>query len=274
MRAFKGMVFAIALVVGMIVLPAPNAGAQRYCPPPPPSSGSVTQGALQASGVTSANAQYTVPQYLEWVIQDADRMWSSWFTGNGMCEPEVGYQLIGVTAQSFTSKCRNADGSTLTVVHNYPNAFYCELDVTVGANGHQYVGTVILPVTTFHKMWFGDIFGTNSGMLGDFAAGAIVAHEFGHHVEDELSKQLGWQHPAGKKKELIADCFAGVWAWSVNQRGQLERGDLNEIVAALNTMGDATIYDNDHGTAQERINAFSIGWQSGTPMNCINSYWR
>jgi predicted metalloprotease len=165
------------------------------------------------------------------------------------------------------------DGSALYVTPDYPNAFYCPVDNTTGANGHVYVGTVILPVTTFYKMWFGDIFGKNSGVLGDFAAGAIVAHEFGHSVQDEMSQQLGWAAPKGKKKELIADCFSGVWTWSINQRGQLEQGDLGEIAAALNLMGDAKITDNSHGTVQERVAAVNIGLQNGNPMNCVSAYW-
>lgn len=272
MKVLKSLLVAIAVAAGMLIVPAQPANAV-YCPPPPADSGGVTQGDYNPSGIGQVDPRYTVPQYLEWVVRDADEMWSSWFRNNGMCEPEVGYNLVGYTSVEHKSKC-TLNGKKMVVHAAYPNAFYCGLDVTLGANGHSYVGTVILPVTTFKKMWYGNIFGKNSGTAGDFGAGGIVAHEFGHHVQDELSKQLGWKPPTGKRNELLADCFAGIWTWRISQGGVLEYGDLDEIVAALNVIGDAKVTDNDHGTAAERIEALGIGYNSGFPMQCVNAYWR
>ncbi len=78
------------------------------------------------------------------------------------------------------------------------------------------------------KMWNGDIFGRESAQAGDFAAAVLVAHEFGHHVQDELMVQLGLRDIVGaggqkiKQKELIADCFAGVWAYTAYFSGYLD----------------------------------------------------
>lgn len=270
MKTLKALFVAIALAAGMLVISATPASA-KYCNPTPPDTGGITQGDYNPSGVGQVDPRYSVPQYLETVVRDADQMWSSWFLRNGLCEPEVGYQLVGYKGlNSFQSRCKNMPLTTPTT----PNAFYCPVDVTVGSNGHSYKGTIILPVKTFYNMWFGDIFGKQSRVMGDFAAGGVVAHEFGHHVADELQQQLNWKRMTGKNIELIADCFSGIWAWSINQRGMLEYGDLDEIVAALDQVGDPSVTTNDHGTSAERKAALATGFNSGNPMACINTYWK
>lgn len=275
MKALKALIAAVAVATGMLVIPVAPASAQ-YCSPTPPDTGGITQGDYNPSGVGQVDPRYSVPQYLEWAVRDADQMWSDWFVRNGLCEPEVGYVLLGYNGiNSYQSNCTDPKGKRQPPVGpSYANAFYCSVDVTVGSNGHQYVGTVVLPVITFRNMWFGNIFGKESRVMGDFAAGGIVAHEFGHHVTDEMQQQLKWKRPAGKNNELIADCFSGVWTWSINQRGILEYGDLDEIVAALEQMGDPHVSTNSHGTAAERKAAMATGFNSGNPMTCINTYWK
>jgi len=132
------------------------------------------------------------------------------------------------------------------------------------------------------RMWSGDIFERQSKLAGDFAAAAIVAHEFGHHVQDELSTQAGnFPPPKGKNGELIADCSAGIWAADFYFQGGLEVGDFEEAVTALEVIGDHNILSPNHyGTPEERATAFQVGYHGvrggrpADPATCIRHYWR
>jgi predicted metalloprotease len=129
-------------------------------------------------------------------------------------------------------------------------------------------------------MWEGDIFDRPSARIGDFAAAVVVAHEFGHHVVDEISQGVRVPPPQGKDSELIADCFAGAWAASVYHQGLLEEGDVEEAVAALEVIGDVGVSEYPHGTGPERVDAFVAGYAGiegqtgpGDPVSCFRLYW-
>jgi predicted metalloprotease len=98
----------------------------------------------------------------------------------------------------------------------------------------------------------------------------IIGHEFGHHV----SWLLGWPPLISpKESELQADCFAGSWASDADARGLLEEGDLEEAVVAVISVGDPddTWFDPTlHGTANQRLAAFAIGYEEG-PGGCTDS---
>jgi predicted metalloprotease len=212
-------------------------------------------------------------QYVEAVIKHADTIWTNWFTSNGYEEPWVGYQIIR-PGTTYTSRCTLPDG-TRTYDSDFPNAVYCAADANQVDQG-----MVILPVSTMTKMWTGNIFEKQVSSLkrvGDFEAAVIVAHEFGHHIQDELTEQTRAPAPPNPNRELIADCFAGVWAYSVFLDNYLEPGDLDEAVNALGVIGDEL---GSHGTNAERQNAFLIGYSGttevpggGVPARCIENYW-
>jgi len=221
---------------------------------------------------------YTVQEYLNYIIADVDKVWTKWFTDNGLKEPYVGIKLINPGDQPFVSKCTNVN----TVVHDHPNAFYCPAD-SLRSGGVNYQGVVILPVTTFQKMWNGNILDKQSKLTGDFGAAVVTAHEMGHHVQDEIMLQVNATRttpigpPAGKNGELVADCFAGVWMASAYHSGLLEPGDFEEGVAALEAIGDHT---GSHGSSAERRAALLTGYngitgqtEPGDPMACIRTYW-
>ncbi len=101
-------------------------------------------------------------------------------------------------------------------------------------------------------------------LVGDMAPAFVIGHEIGHHV----SAILGWGPPAlsEKETELQADCFAGAWAKSAEDRGLLDEGDLDEAVAALITVGDPRdtwFSPQGHGTPEQRIKAFEVGFDDG-----------
>lgn len=274
MKTLKALMLAIAVAVGMIVIPASPASA-TYCRLAPP-SGSVPPGVLQSSGIGEVDPRYSVGEYLEYVIKDADQMWTQWFKASGLCEPEVGYDLVGITSQVYQSNCTVRGGGRMPPVYpNSKNAFFCPADSLIASDGSTIQGMLILPVVALRELWFGNVFGKGQAKVaGDFGAGIVVAHEFGHHVVDEIVNQARKRPPTGENNELIADCFAGIWAYSVNQRGQLEPGDLDEVISVLEYIGDSHISENDHGTTAERTAALATGFRSGQPMACINTYWK
>lgn len=269
---------------------------------PTPASGCVYEGDLQAlidcvkneslelagnsaapqSNVTPDNPWgYSVQEYLTYIVTDLDKVWSQWFKDVGFAEPYVEFHIIMEDETAVQSKCFPGE----YIPHNAPNAWYCPVDDIV-VNGVADKGTILLPVTTFQQMWTGNIFGKESKVLGDFGAALITAHEFGHHVQDEIYQQIyrsgetQIQAPRNPYAELIADCFAGVWLASAYQSGLLETNDLEEGVAALEQIGDPP-YVVSHGTAQQRLDALSAGYlgipdvaPAGDPTTCIKLYWK
>lgn len=229
---------------------------------------------------------YTVEEYVSFIVNEADKTWTAWFAANGYNEPFVGIKAIK-PGETFVSNCTLPGGGQAVVGSDFPNAFYCPLDNIVDANGVTYEGTLILPLLTFQKMWTGDIFG-KSATAGDFGAAIIVAHEFGHHVQDEIMVQFNANNPGtqvtppnGKNKELIADCFAGVWAASAYYQGILEAGDFEEALSALGAIGDEGTSTDPHGTPSERQQALVSGYSGieglsgpGDPNGCIKTYWK
>ncbi len=222
---------------------------------------------------------YTVAEYIDWVVESANTMWTRWFYANGFQQPYVWIRMVFPEDQPIQSKCLDPDTQKEAVVTaSTSNAFYCPLDVIV-SNNTRYQGSLIIPITSLQKAWTGDIFGKQSQNPGDFAAAMIIAHEFGHHVQDELSIQSQHPRPSGKYAELIADCFAGNWAASQYAKGTLEKGDMLEAVGALKVSGDPYVATNSHGTADERIAAMMVGYggsqgqNPGDPRECFARYW-
>jgi predicted metalloprotease len=124
---------------------------------------------------------------------------------------------------------------------------------------------------------------------GDLAAQYIVAHEYGHHVQNvtgisDRMRQGQQGSPAEANAlsvalELQADCFAGAWAASVAERGLFDRPDeIDEALAAAEAVGDdrilakaGRVVDPDlftHGTAEQRRTWFQRGFDTGDPETC------
>ncbi|MGA7297903.1 MAG: neutral zinc metallopeptidase [Rhodanobacteraceae bacterium] len=126
---------------------------------------------------------------------------------------------------------------------------------------------------------------------GDFARAYVIAHEVGHHVQNQLgifaavekARRQGapMQGAAGLsvRQELQADCFAGVWAMrSQQQYSWLEAGDIEAAMNAASAVGDDTLQKQSrgrvvpdsftHGTSQQRQRWFHAGFQSGDIGDC------
>ena len=119
---------------------------------------------------------------------------------------------------------------------------------------------------------------------GDFAMAYVIAHEVGHHVQNELGtmdtynqKRQGLSEKAANalnvRLELQADYYAGAWANYVEGQGLLEVGDIQEALKAAHAVGDDTLQEAaygttvpdsfTHGTSEQRQKWFMRGYQYG-----------
>jgi predicted metalloprotease len=121
---------------------------------------------------------------------------------------------------------------------------------------------------------------------GDFAWAYVIAHEMGHHVQEQLgtSDEVGraqrdnpdQRNELSVRLELQADCYAGVWAKTVYK--ELQPGDIEEAMNASRAVGDDRLQKQatgsvnpdtfTHGTSAQRANWFQRGQQSGQPADC------
>jgi predicted metalloprotease len=126
------------------------------------------------------------------------------------------------------------------------------------------------------------------GSTADFAQAYVVAHELGHHVQNILGieqkvQQLSSQNPGAKNSlsvdlELQADCLAGVWAHSSEQRKIVHDEDISEGLKAAAAVGDdhlqkmarGTVSPETftHGTSAQRVAWFKRGLDQGSVAAC------
>jgi uncharacterized protein len=125
---------------------------------------------------------------------------------------------------------------------------------------------------------------------GDFARAYVIAHEIGHHVQNQMGitgKTDAMRDRVSKveynkisvRVELQADCFAGVWAHHSNKaKPFLDPNDVDEALTAANAIGDdalqrqargAVVPDSfTHGTSQQRVRWFKTGFETGSLKAC------
>ncbi|MEO7369501.1 MAG: neutral zinc metallopeptidase [Ilumatobacteraceae bacterium] len=127
------------------------------------------------------------------------------------------------------------------------------------------------------------------GTTTDLAEQYIVAHEYGHHIQNlvgiNAQVQKAQQSDPGRANqysvalELQADCFAGMWVGDVASRGQLDSaGEVKEALNAAAGVGDDRIQQKTqgridkeswtHGSAEQRQTWFTRGYNSGDPKQC------
>lgn len=134
---------------------------------------------------------------------------------------------------------------------------------------------------------FFDELANHFGAKGDFAQDYVIAHEFGHHIQNLLGtsdkvaaiQQRGSEvqgNQASVKLELQADCYAGVWA--AQNKDRLDPGDLEEGLTAAHAIGDDTLQQESqgrvvpdsftHGTSAQRMAWLRKGMETGDPNQC------
>jgi predicted metalloprotease len=117
---------------------------------------------------------------------------------------------------------------------------------------------------------------------GPFAQAYVIAHEYGHHVQDLLGQlESGSSVPV----ELQADCYAGVWARNAVTTGFYEKpfteAEISEALDAAAAVGDDRIQQRTrgridpesftHGSSEQRVAAFQRGYENGAPGDCAQA---
>ena len=150
---------------------------------------------------------------------------------------------------------------------------------------------------TFYK-----VLSQQLGAPGEFAQPYVLAHEYGHHIQDitgQEAKMRRAQQGAGEteqnalsvKLELQADCYAGVWSKAATEttdtKGQkiftsLTQQDIEEGIQTAGQIGDDVLQKKSgnpvnpeeftHGTAAQRQQNFQKGYDSGNPESCNTSF--
>jgi predicted metalloprotease len=229
-------------LTGAILLLAGIAGAWLY-------AGSADAYQEPAGG----SEPQTMEQLLTTVTKDVDAYWTRTFEDSGLPEPRVSYAWIPA-GQAASSACGPLGDSA---------AAYCSADDAIYISEQFatdiYNGTLdqVLPGSS---QGFGRTY-------GDFAVAYIVAHEYGHQIQDELG--LFDQQIPTVALELQADCYAGAWANSADRENRVEDEDVQEALDAALAVGDFdTANPGHHGTPQQRAEAWNSGFESGDPSAC------
>ena len=196
------------------------------------------------------------------VLAQTEDVWNEQFQALGRTYQEPKLVIFSGAVQSA---CGVAQSST--------GPFYCPSD-----------RKVYLDTSFFRDMK------TQLQSPGDFAQAYVIAHEVGHHVQNQLGilpkvNQLQRQvskteaNQLSVRVELQADCFAGVWANQANQTKQiLEPGDIEEALNAASQIGDDRLQSQargyvvpdsfTHGSSAQRVRWFKRGVHSGSLKQC------
>lgn len=208
----------------------------------------------------SLDAEEEMVGFVSFVLDDAQAMWQGIFDSSGVGYREA--QLV-LFRDGVSTACGNASSAL--------GPFYCPADEFA-----------------YIDLSFYDALRDRFGAEGDFAQAYVLAHELGHHVQNLLGtmgevQAMQQSQPARANElsvalELQADCFAGIWAYSVDAKGLMERGDLEEGLGAAAAVGDDRIQQSaggrvnpesfTHGTAEQRMRWFRTGFQTGDPNAC------
>ena len=199
--------------------------------------------------------------FVKFVINDTQDTWTT------VLPRESGVQYERATLVLFRDVVQSACGTA----ESASGPFYCPGDHKV-----------------YIDLSFYDELKTRFGAAGEFAQAYVIAHEVGHHVQsllgiDQQVRRAQAEQPGAAKQlsvqlELQADCLAGVWGHSTNERKLLEAGDVESGLNAAAAIGDDHIQKMQggrvqpdaftHGSSAQRVAAFRRGLESGTLAAC------
>ncbi len=227
---------------------------------------SVFSGAPPAASVGTADrardaGERTAVQFVSFVLDDVQHTWEQ------LLPQQTGRQYrhakLVLFRDSIDSACGMAQSAT--------GPFYCPPDEKV-----------YLDLSFFEELK--DRFGAP----GEFAQAYVVAHEIGHHVQKILGIEQRvtnlrqsdprMANPLSVKLELQADCLAGVWGHSTEQRNIIDQSDVAAGLHAAASIGDdrlqrmSTGHVNPdsftHGTSAQRVEWFKRGLDQGQVSAC------
>jgi hypothetical protein len=209
---------------------------------------------------SSSPAEDEAVQFVSFVLDDVQKTWTDEFGKSNQRYPLARLVLFRGRTQSGCGT-----GSAMS------GPFYCPRDQRV-----------------YIDLSFYDELKQRFGAPGDFAQAYVIAHEIGHHVQNLLGltdrvhnaargEQQG-EDSASVRLELQADCLAGMWARSSDQRQLLEEGDIDEALTAAAAIGDDRLQKQStgtvspeswtHGSSAQRMRWFKRGFTQASLEGC------
>ncbi|SNS84700.1 hypothetical protein SAMN05421770_102559 [Granulicella rosea] len=199
-------------------------------------------------------------QLISFVLDDAQKTWTQIFQSKGKTYRHAKLVIFRGRTQSGCGTAESATGP-----------FYCPQDEKV-----------------YIDLGFWDELKKFGGDTGDFAQSYVIAHELGHHVQKLLGIEgrevrMVQANPSEKNAlsvdlELQADCFAGVWGHSTQQRKIIDDKDIDGALKAAAAVGDDHLQKMSgravspesftHGSSEQRISWFRKGLSTGDPGAC------
>jgi hypothetical protein len=254
-----GTLIVLAIVYFLFVQGGGGGGGFNV-PDPTSAFPQVPQSGTGEGAVPGSPNEEKEVQFVDFVQGDAQDFWTQQFQGAG--KPYQRAKVV-VFRDQVQSGCGLASSAT--------GPFYCPLDQRV-----------YLDLGFFNELQ------NRFKAPGDFAEAYVVAHEIGHHIQQQLGieqsvRRQSQQNPDDANElsvrlELQADCLAGVWARSTYDRGILENGDLQEGLTAAAAVGDDRIQQQaqdrinpesfTHGTSEQRAHWLQAGFDSGRLEAC------
>jgi predicted metalloprotease len=226
--------------------------------------GESSSGPTQSTPAPSASApgaRDEIKEFIARVLGDTEDTWSALFK-------KMGREYRPPKLVLF----RGAVDSACGLASSAAGPFYCSPDDRVYLD----------------RSFFEDL-SKRFGAPGEFARAYVIAHEVGHHVQNQLgitgkvAQQRGRASEARSNAlsvlvELQADCFAGIWGHYAKQRGLLDPGDVQAGLAAAAAIGDDRIQQQSggrvspesftHGSSAQRVRWFRSGLDSGDVNQC------
>ncbi len=212
----------------------------------------------QTSAQSPSQAETPEVHFVSFVLDDVQSSWDDEFR-----RLDVPYRHAKLVLYTDATQTGCGFGQAAT------GPFYCPTDERV-----------YIDLGFFHDL------SNKLGARGQFAQAYVIAHEIGHHVQNLLgiSKRVdGMRNVQGAtgasvRLELQADCFAGIWAHSTQQRDLLEAGDIESAIGAAAAVGDdrlqrqatGTVSPDSwtHGSSEERMRWFRRGYDTGSIPAC------
>lgn len=200
-------------------------------------------------------------QFVAVILAENEDVWGGIFKQSNLQYTEPKLVLFTGTTSSGCGFAQSAMGP-----------FYCPNDQTV-----------------YLDMDFFRVMQQQLGSRGDFAKAYVIAHEVGHHVQDELGllgkvqAQRQRLSPAQSNQlsvrtELQADCYAGIWASAAQDRLKLTEDDIRSALDTAARIGDDALQQASqgrvvpdsftHGSSEQRQRWFARGWKTGDPNQC------
>jgi predicted metalloprotease len=223
--------------------------------------GSVPDHPAVSSGPVGGDAQKTEVQFVSFVLDDVQATWQNLLPAQA--NRRYRHAKLVLFRDSTDSACGQAQSAT--------GPFYCPEDEKV-----------------YLDLGFFDQLKNQFGAPGEFAQAYVIAHEIGHHVQKILGIESKVErmrqsnpseaNPISVRVELQADCFAGVWAKSTEQRNIVHEADIQAGLRAAAAVGDDRLQRMatgrvspetfTHGSSRQRGEWFQNGLNSGQISAC------